>query len=327
MREKLPHAILFHGQAGIGKRDFANAFAQSLLCEKPLAYGNACRECDACGWFSQYSHPDYRRVRPEILEDADSSSTIEDATNGLSDTAKSGKAPSKEIRIEQIRALAGFMNVSTHRNAKRVVLLYPAESLNNASANALLKTLEEPPPNTIIILVSNQVDQLLPTILSRCRKVAMPMPDRQQSLTWLAAQNVANPDVWLDEQGGAPLAAMAQCHVGIGQELNDFLQMLAQATPEAALAAAEKMHKTALSTLVSWLQRWIYDIVFFKFSGKVRYYPRYRPQIEALAAKGSAAALITGMATVSQRRTIADHPLSPKLFIEDMLLDYIQIFS
>src|SRR6478735_7144293 len=69
LRERLPHAILFHGPEGIGKTAFAEHLAQSLLCQAPAADGHACGQCDACGWFSQYSHPDYRRVRPEILEE------------------------------------------------------------------------------------------------------------------------------------------------------------------------------------------------------------------------------------------------------------------
>lgn len=334
LRQNMPHAILLHGQAGIGKRDFATLFAQSMLCENPLTQGMPCTACNPCGWFDQYSHPDFRRVRPENLEDGDTS--LQDATNdqgeesGAADnkkTAKSSKAPSREIRIEQIRALAGFMNISTHRNCKRVVLLYPAESLNHASANALLKTLEEPPAETMILLVSNRVDRLLPTILSRCRKVAMPVPAREQSLAWLASQKVTDADAWLDEQSGAPLAALEQFQAGSRQELDDFLQVLARPSREGALALAEKTQKTHLSTLVSWLQRWLYDLSSYKLSGRIRYYPRYRSQLSALAAKVPVAALITGAATVSQRRAIAEHPLSPKLFIEDMLLDYVNIFS
>lgn len=142
MRSRLPHAILFHGAEGIGKTVFAEAFAAALLCEALLPDGHACGSCLSCGWFSQYSHPDYRRVRPELLDDDD----VEESDDGdAKKPAKAAKAPSREIRIEQVRALSNFMNLSTHRHGNRVVLLYPAEALNTASANALLKTLEEPP--------------------------------------------------------------------------------------------------------------------------------------------------------------------------------------
>ncbi len=333
----MPHAILLYGQAGIGKRDFATFFAQSLLCENPLEQGVPCTTCDPCGWFEQYSHPDFRRVRPENLDEEETQ--FLDATNdSVSDggevdakkTTKTSKTPSKEIRIEQIRALASFMNVSTHRNCKRVVLLYPAETLNHASANALLKTLEEPPPKTVIVLVANRIDRLLPTILSRCRKIAMPVPIREESLAWLSARKVEDPDIWLDEQGGAPIAAYEQYQIGNRDALDGFLQMLGRPSRESALTVAEQMQKTPLALLVSWLQRWLYDLSACKLSDRMnfrpRYYPRYREQLTALAAKVPATVLITAAATVSQRRAIADHPLSPKLFIEDMLLDYVNIF-
>ena len=144
LRERMPHAILLHGPAGTGKSAFAALLAKSLLCEAPLQDGQACGACLSCGWFSQYSHPDFRRVRPEIFDDGDSDASDNsdaDAEGETKKTAKSAKAPSREIKIEQIRAMAGFMNLSTHRNGFRIVLLYPAEALNTISANALLKTL------------------------------------------------------------------------------------------------------------------------------------------------------------------------------------------
>ena len=324
-RGRLPHAILLHGDAGSGKTDFANHFAQSLLCQRPLAGGQACDVCAACGWFSQYSHPDFRRVRPEILDEGEGA----DAEDGEAEPrkAKSTKAPSKDIRIEQVRALASFMNLSTHRNGMRVVLLYPAENLNNAAANALLKTLEEPPSQTVILLVCHRIDRLLPTILSRCRKVALPMPDRPQALAWLQAQGVQDADVWLAEQGGAPLAALEQAQAGGRELLDDFLQQLARPGRETALATAERLQKAPVPALVAWLQRWLFDVFSCKLSGTIRYYPRHRNQLTALAARADVNDLLQALQALTQRRAIAEHPLSAKLFIEDMLLDYAQIFS
>jgi DNA polymerase-3 subunit delta' len=323
LRARLPHAILFHGNAGIGKTAFAEAFAQSLLCETPLADGRACGACLSCGWFVQYSHPDYRRVRPEMLDD--DGSDDEDAEPKK--TAKASKTPSKEIRIEQIRALSDFMNLSTHRNGNRVVLLYPAEALNTPSANALLKTLEEPPPHTVFLLVSNGIDRLLPTILSRCRQFALPMPSTDVALAWLAAQQVKDADAWLAEQGGAPLSALDHAQRNSRELQDELLSMLAQPSIESALKSAEKLQKTAAADLVLWLQRWLHDICSFKLSGKLRYYPRYRKELAALAGRVAIADLLGAIRQLGERRAIADHPLSAKLFIEDMLLDYSTLFS
>lgn len=193
-----------------------------------------------------------------------------DGEEGEEKKAAKSKAPSKEIKIEQIRQLADFMNISTHRQGLRVVVLYPAEALNMPASNALLKTLEEPPPGTVFLLSSNSLDRLLPTILSRCRKFALPMPGHDEALAWLKAQGVADADSWLREQGGAPLAALAQSESGSREEMDVLLQMLGHPSVEAALRAADKLQKVPLSSLVSWLQRLVVRYVFLQI---VRQHP------------------------------------------------------
>ena len=319
LRARMPHAILFHGEAGVGKADFIEAFAQSLLCEAVQADGRACGACASCGWFVQHNHPDYRRVRPEALEDEPPEG--EDEGDGKK-SAKAAKTPSKEIKIEQIRALADFMNISTHRQGLRVVVLYPAEALNTPASNALLKTLEEPPPGTVFLLASNGLERLLPTILSRCRKFALPMPEHAAALAWLKEQGLADADSWLREQGGAPLAALAQSAAENREEMEALLQLLASPSVEAALRTADKLSKSPLPALVSWVQRWLYDVFSYKLSGNIRYYPRYQKQLAALAGRVSTASLMRAIKSANERRAIAAHPLSPKLFLEDMLLDY-----
>ena len=327
LRERLPHAILFHGPEGIGKSVFAEYFAKALLCETPTVNGHPCGQCSSCGWFVQYSHPDYRRVRPEVLEDGEGAESEEggEATDGKK-TGKATKAPSKEIKIDQIRALADFMNVSTHRQGMRVILLYPAEALNTAAANALLKTLEEPPPNTVFLLVSNSLDRLLPTILSRCRKFALVMPLQEEALAWLRQQGIGDGDVWLAEQGGAPLAAQALANSDVHETMDEFLRMLAKPGVDGALKTAEKLQKTPVGDLVAWLQRWLYDVFSLKLSGRIRYYPRYRKELEVLSQRAELGDLLRALKAVKDRRAIADHPLSARLFIEDMLLDYASVF-
>ena len=330
MRAVLPHAILLHGPAGIGKVALAERFAQSLLCEEVLPDGHACGQCVSCGWFVKYSHPDYRRLRPEILEAADAMANDgggDDEAVEETSGPKSKRAPSKVIRIAQVRELADFANLSTHRQGNRVVLLYPAEALNIESSNALLKTLEEPHPGTVYLLVSSNPESLLPTILSRCRKIAIPMPSRAESLKWLQEQGVKDGDVWLAEQGGAPLAAYELAQAGMRDEMDEFLLQLAKPSVEGALKTAERMQKTPATQLMAWLQRWLYDIFSLKFTGVVRYYPRYKKELAELAERADAATLLRMLKSATARKSIAEHPLAPRLFIEDMLLEYMQICS
>lgn len=330
MRGRMPHAILLYGPEGIGKTSFAEHLAQSLLCETPDGAGHACGVCASCGWFVQYSHPDYRRVRPELLEQEDA--LADESNSGAEDgektsAAKTSKAPSKEIVINQIRALSDFMNISTHRQGTRVILLYPAEALNTHAANALLKSLEEPNPNTVFILVSHGIDQLLPTILSRCHQLALTMPSQQEALAWLKANKVLDAEMWLAQQGGAPLAAMAMAQSEERAELLAFLKELSRPNTESALKTAEKMQKSSLSNTVTWLQTWLYDLFSYKQTGIIRYYPGYQNELKALANRVDITSLQKAIQVANEKQAVASHPLSAKLFLEDLMLDYTALFE
>ena len=196
-----------------------------------------------------------------------------------------------------------------------------------AAANALLKTLEEPPPSTVFLLVSNGIERLLPTILSRCRKFALPLPAAEQALAWLERQGVADASDWLAEQGGAPLSAYALSQSG-GREVQDeFLRTLARPDVEGALKTAERLQKAPVPELVLWQQRWLYDVLALKLSGRIRYYPRYRKEIQRLAQHAGTADLLRLLKGANERRAVAEHPLAARLFIEDLLLEYAAAFS
>ena len=326
MGSRLPHAILLYGPLGIGKSVFAEHLAQSLLCEAAMENGHACGSCASCNWFLQYSHPDYRRVRPGLLDEEDAADNAEEGADTEKKSAKASKTPSKEIVIDQVRALSQFMNVSTHRSGRRVVVLYPAEALNTAAANAILKSLEEPNPNTVFILMTHKIDKLLPTILSRCHKLALPMPTQEQGIAWLKEQKLKDPEVWLAQQGGAPLLALEVAQSDDAKELEEFLQVVARPDIDTSLKLADKMQKMEMVRSISWMQRWLYDIFSLKQSGKVRYYPKYQAELGRLAARSDNVKLLAMIDNVKQRQQIANHPLSAKLFLEDMLLEYVKTF-
>ena len=142
-----------------------------------------------------------------------------------------------------------------------------------------------------------------------------------------SAQGVADADSWLREQGGAPLAALAESEGGSREELEALLHFLAQPSRDGALRAAERLAKGELPSLVAWLQRWLYDVAAFKLSGQIRYYPRYQRELAALAAKVHTASLMRAIKATNERRAVAEHPLSAKLFVEDMLLEYTSCCS
>src|ERR1051325_7007212 len=205
---RLPHAILLHGPRGVGKLELAETMAQLLLCEHADLAKRPCGSCDGCRWYLGGNHPDFRRLEPEAIAKTPAGGEGEEGGGG--GPARRTKAPSLFITVEQVRALADFLNLRSHRGALRVALLHPAEDLYQPNAaNALLKSLEEPPAGAIFILVSHRPARLLPTVRSRCVAVPVPIPPHEVALRWLAGQGMQNTERWLAFAGGAPLQALA----------------------------------------------------------------------------------------------------------------------
>jgi len=139
---KIPHALLFSGLKGIGKTKVAHEFFKALNCLKTP--GDACESCSSCTKANNYRHPDLLRILPD----------------------------GSEIKVENIRNVTGELGLRPFEAAFRVIIIEPAELMNKSSSNALLKTLEEPPRGTILILVSHKPGLLIPTIISRCQEVS-----------------------------------------------------------------------------------------------------------------------------------------------------------
>ncbi|MDI9245515.1 DNA polymerase III subunit delta' [Marinobacter sp. CHS3-4] len=156
---RLPHALLLTGEQGVGKRIFADELAALLICDRPdIASGNRCGSCKQCELVSAGTHPDIRRYAPE---------------------------KSRMIKIDQIRSLAGFAVASPQVAARKIAMIDRADQLNINSANALLKTLEEPADDVVLILLQESGRPILPTIRSRCQTQNLPTPNMEQARIWL----------------------------------------------------------------------------------------------------------------------------------------------
>lgn len=333
MGKKLPHAFLFAGQPGIGKVAFARHLGASLLCERPDAGGHACGVCASCGWVENGSHPDYILVRPEALQwlepashaGADDRGADEGADGDNEETDRKPKrAPSKEIRIDQIRALTQALSVSSHRGGSRVVILYPAQAMNVFTANALLKVLEEPPASTVLLLVADSVERLLPTVISRCQRLTLAAPNNAEAMSWLTVHHVKDAARYLGEAGGAPLAALK-----IAQSPPELLDLQAQLFARLewpdrldVLNISEALGKCELPLVVGWIQRWICDCLGYRLARRIRYYPSHKERIMALAEGCEPKRLMAYARLLLTERRVADHPLSGRLFVENLLLAY-----
>ena len=317
LRKRPAHGLLFKGSKGIGKLDLALNFAQSLLCQHPDESEFACGKCPSCHWFGQNSHPDFRLLQPEAL------SLDGEETDDLKSV--SGKKPSKQISVDQVRGLADFIGMSAHQGGRRVVVIYPAEAMNPNAANALLKNLEEPPQGLLFILVAHKPQQLLPTILSRCLSFALPAPDAASASRWLAEQGVKNPAEALAASGFAPLQAVQQDQQLGSEERDKLLRAVRQPTELDVFALAEALQKTEQVLVVQWLQQWCYDLSSMKQAGRLRYHPGEEAAIKKLVEPIAPLNLARLQKHLQTAKREAQHTLNPKLFFESLLLAYRQL--
>lgn len=234
---KLPHALLLRGPAGTGKVVFAQAMAQRMLCALP-ADGLACGQCKYCLLFTANTHPDFFVAQPE--------------------------EGSRTIKVDLIRDLIAFASKKAQFEGYRVVLVQPAETMNVNASNALLKCLEEPGGNTLIMLVSHQPSQLLPTVRSRCQSVEFPVPDVGFALPWLAetTQNETMAKRLLSLAGGCPMKA-ASLATGDWQKQREHtfeLWVGLQQKKMNMVEVAEALAKYPLVDVMEWLAGWYVDI-------------------------------------------------------------------
>lgn len=317
MHERLPHALLLHGRPGIGKLHLALVLAQSLLCENRTKEALACGNCPACAWFATGNHPDFRLLQPEALAPAQ-----DEAETGEGGEETKKKA-SRQIKIEQIRALSDFLNVGSHRNGYRVIVIHPAESMNPGAANALLKSLEEPSAGVAFLLVSHQPSRLLATVRSRCHALALSLPPRDLSLRWLQEQGSKATPAALAFAGDAPLeaAAFADEDAETRRRLYDLLSE----PRTSALSLADFCQRLQPGPVVNWMLKWTYDLVATSSSGKVRYNIDRKSDLVLLARNMPILKLLRFYSILSSMQAISEHPLNARLFFDDLFLAYKEI--
>lgn len=324
------HAILLHGPSGIGKTRLALDFAQTLLCESPDAHGGACGACHGCTLAISGNHPDLRIVVPDALAELRGpEAPAEEAVDADADTGEvheTKKKTSREIRIDQIRELADLIGVSTHRGGTRVVVLAPAESLNAASANALLKMLEEPPSQARFVLVSDSLDDVWPTIRSRCVLQRVAAPEPAVALRWLCEQGVDDPEARLAAAGGAPLAAIEESERQLDHATRSaLLALLAQGARLTPAEIATRVPRTLpVAAAITLFQRWGWDLLAYRTAERVRYHPPHKASIMRIAAASTEAALLGWLRSLGQMQATSDHPLNPRLTVEAALISYLE---
>lgn len=312
---------MLKGRKGIGKYQFACQLCKSYLCTNRTKEWKACGDCMSCRWFDQNSHPDFLLVMSEALQNHTSGYEKETSVENA-DSAENKKNGSQQISIEQIRKLSEFIYMTSHQNGFRVVMIYPAETMNAAAANALLKKLEEPPDQVLFVLVTHQVQQLLPTVLSRCQQVSMPAPDQETSTAWLKQHAIQDPVSSLAFAGYAPITALSLEQEGEAGQLDALIGYLSGSESSDLFALINVIESVGLPSVLAWLQKWCYDLVSVKTAGKVRYYVRHSSDITLIAHQIDVFECLAYAQHLNLKSRWALHSLNRRLVLEEILLEY-----
>jgi len=303
-------ALLLAGPRGVGKGALALAWAQALLCEAPLADGAACGHCPACHWFDTGGHPDFRLV------------TLQEKTGKEGETRMA-----TAIEVDQAREAVDYVQLSTYRAGFRVVLVNPADSLNLASANALLKVLEEPPLNTVFVLVSDQPRRLLPTIRSRCTRLDIGLPPVDQAARWLAEQSVDDAVNLLALSGGTPLDAQRWADSGELDERHSVLEGLARPDQLDPVTLGDRWKAVSPQIWHNVAYKWLEDLLAVRLQGRVQFNRDFAEVLARLGEKVDLAKLLALAKTqANEGRTLA-HPLNRTLQLEAWLIQYRHLFD
>ncbi|WP_457668555.1 DNA polymerase III subunit delta' [Thiolapillus sp.] len=301
---RMPHALLLSGAQGLGKAHFARQLAESLLCEQPADDGLACGQCRQCLLLKAGSHPDLRQVEPE-----------------------EGK---QQISIDAVRELVAGNTLSVGEGAHRIFILDPADSMGRSAANALLKTLEEPIPGSLILLVSSHAERLPVTIRSRCQTLAFTLPGEGDAITWIEENTGARSEQarqLLQLASGAPLSVPALIEADELQRHNRLLgDFAAIAVDDASVVQIGEnwLKETSLPHLLKYMIAWLSAIIRSKMTPASQL---AFPPLQTLPERLDLILAYQFLDRLYDAERKSMNNLNPQLALESILLEWSRIAS
>ncbi len=306
-QDRVPQALLIHGNTGLGKQQLASQFAFSLLCEKPNIDGLSCGQCDRCRLLKVETHPDFIQIKPE--------------------------EPGKSITIGQIRNLITGLTLKPQFDSYRVVIINPADQMNNAASNAFLKCLEEPTERTILILITDSLTRLPATIISRCQKLNVSEPNKETVITWLTQLNSnllpTQAETLYNLTQGSPLQALDYIDSNILSLRNDCFNAWIDLAKQKQhpVIIAESWHKLTEPPLLHWITTWTVDLIkcYYQTSPIRLYNPDYRDPLQSLSQRLELKALYKfyDLMLISQQRYMTQ--INKQSLFEEILITWFEI--
>lgn len=297
--ERLPHAILLHGPRGVGKEVFAGALAAALHCPNRGTALVACGDCAECALSRAGTHPDLYWLRP--LEEK------------------------KSISVDQVREACDQLGMTAMRRGFRIAIVAPAQAMTPNAQNALLKTLEEPAPRTLLVLVTARPSVLLPTLRSRCQRVEIARPAAGEARDWLARQlGHAVPDGLLEIAGGAPLRALeiAPHFEALEAQMTRLLDDLCAGRMEVT-RCAEQMLGEGLQVRLDWLESWFGRALARRTLGRATQLTvPGGPLLQRVAAEVNISAAFRMVDRLREARRLLEGSAAAQLVMEAFLVEF-----
>ena len=300
---RLPHALLISGFDGLGKRVLAEQLARSLLCEQPAADGQPCGQCAACGWLRADTHPDLLWLLPEETD--------------------------KAIKIDQVRALSSELCMTSHAGRYKVAIIQPADAMNQNAANSLLKTLEEPTDNTLLLLLTALPGRLPATIRSRCQQLQIALPDASSAQRWLQDTGMESEQAsrYLKLANGAPLKAQqlaASDCAGMRDQRLQQLVAVFQGSMDPVDIAKQWLGENERQCL-DWWRVWLEDLLRWQLGGQPPIEPEVAQKLQRIVETVDCRQLFDLSDKVSRALNSLSSGLNRQLILEDLLISWAKL--
>ena len=302
-KTKMPHAFIFYGTQSIEINSFVSELVKSILCSKPSFDNFACNLCKNCLW-GEANHPDLKIVDNDL--DKDQSANI--------------------INISNVRKIKRFLELTSHQsNGKKIVVLYNSEKLTVAASNALLKTIEEPPNDCLIILTINDLANILPTVTSRCRLVSFPKPTSEQAKEVLEKTNNSDLIQNLNLYNNSPLELIDDKDMLLN--VNTILIELKKGKEIDLMKINNVWIDNGLVWIVNLLQKWSYELLLSKLSAGNNYFPSDKQVVRDLSLNADLNKLLTFQKSLNKIKSYAKTSVNKEINLNSVMIEYKKIFN
>ena len=330
--DRLPHATLLSGSEGIGKFQLASRLAMVLLCDRDEPH--PCGDCRGCRLFTASTHPDLHVITSEVMLDSMDSVLTAYSERYLDDSRARSKRKTVRttILISQIRSLINEANTAAHISRNKVFVIAPVDAMTTSASNSLLKILEEPAPNNFLILVTENSQNLLPTIASRCQNIRMSNPDFEDAEQWLVQEGLNQQEIdAIKATGRGPLLGLRNARSSVLLESKKFLDKVIQnligTSNEDAVMIAEQGLKLGENECLYELHQLVSDLIRMNLTGRSQ--SKYsKANLLDVASRIDPRSLFSIYDLIGQlRQQIREGALDKTLAIEDVLLVFGSVVS